>query len=142
MSNNMPVSSQTSPRNPRILDLSVQSQVFSHRDCPPTPTNQRPSLSSSEPQSEEKEATKDLQVPATPKPEIPEPSRDCLTNIPLTPTVIQQDPQRNSVTRAVKTTKESVVYVQCPLPQSQQHLSGDTQYLPLRSKEDSPAGEN
>ena len=76
--------------------------------------------------------------PARAEPEIPGPSEDSLTNIPLTPTVIQQDPQRDSVTRVVRTTKESVVYVQCPL----QDLSGNTQYSPIRSKEDSPAGEN
>ena len=31
-------------------------------------------------------------------------------NLPLTPTVIPQDPQRDSVYKAVKRTKESVVY--------------------------------
>ena len=134
-SNNIPESSQSSPSHPR-----VQNQVFSHIDSP-TGTNQRPSLSSSESQSEEKE----IEDPQ--EPEIPEPPGDCLTNVPLTPTVIHQDPQRNSVTRAVKTTKESVVYVQCPLPQSQlQDLSGNTQYSPLQSnngdrQEDSPAGD-
>ena len=131
------MSALTSPRNQRILDLSLQNQVFSHI-ASPTGTNQRPSLSSSESQSEEKE------VEDPQEPEIPEPAGDCLTNVPLTPTVIHQDPQRNSVTRAVKTTKESVVYVQCPLPQSQlQDLSGNTQYSPLQyiygdHQEDSP----
>jgi hypothetical protein len=133
-SSNKPVSALTSPRNQRILDLSLQNQVFRHIDSLPTGTNQRPSLSSSESQSEEKE------VEDPQEPEIPEPPGDCLNNVPLTPTVIHQDPQRNSVTRAVKTTKESVVYVQCPLPQSQlQDLSGNTQYSPLQ---DSPAGDN
>ena len=140
-SSNIPVSAQTSPRNQRILDLSVQNQVFSHIGSLPPQPHLRPSLSSSESQSEEKE------VEDPPEPEIPEPSGDCLTNVPLTPTVIHQDPQRNSVTRAIMTTKESVVYVQCPLPQSQlQDLSGNTQYSPLQSingdrQEDSPAGD-
>ena len=125
LSNHIPESSQSTPRNPRILDLSVQNQVFSHIVNLPSGTSQRPSLSSSESQSE----VNDLEDPqeATPaEPEIPELPEDCLTNVPLTPTVIHQDPQRNSVTRAIKTTKESVVYVQCPLPQSQLH-SGDNE---------------
>merc|ERR1711874_391708 len=125
-SNNIPVSAQSSPSNQRILDLSVQNQVFSHISSLPPELTQRPSLSSSESQSEEKE------VEDPQEPEIPDPN-DCLTNVPITPTVIHQDPQRNSVTRAIKTTKESVVYAQCPLlPQSDsqlEDLSGNTQHF-------------
>ena len=141
-SSNIPVTAQTSPRNQRILDLSFQNQVFSHiSSLPPEPT-QRPSLSSSESQSESQSEEKEVEDPQ--EPEIPEPPGDCLTNVPLTPTVIHQDPQRNSVTRAIKTTKESVVYVQCPLPQSQlQDQSGNTQcsrlqYINGDRQEDSP----
>merc|ERR1711874_943128 len=124
LTNNIPESSQ------RILDQSVQNQVFSHIDSLPTETTQqRPSLSSSESQSEENDLEDPQKPQPTPaEPEILEPPGDCLTKVPLTPTVIHQDPQRNSVARAIKTTNESVVYIQCPLP--------------IQSKEDSPAGDN
>jgi len=128
-SNNIPESSQSSPSNPRIQNQ-VFSQVFSNL---PAESNQHSALSSPPYPLEENEENEDPQEPKLAEPEIPKPPGDSLTNIPLTPTVIQQDPQRNSVTRAIKTTKESVVYAQCPLlPQSDsqlEDLSGNTQHF-------------